>query len=69
MSYNNDINRLRRFYAPSYDRISQAELHAHKSENFDSLKYEAEIDEKIREFKKYEETPNIRIYKSNPKKE
>lgn len=74
LTYNHDINNLQRAYAPVYNRRwnrnrDQANVNNQQEfakEEVDSRQFEADIDEKIRDYKEYESKTNVRIYKLNP---
>jgi len=63
LTYNYDMNHLQRTYAPITDRRWKSQNTIKKE--IDPKTYEAEIDDKIREYKEYESTTNVRIYKRN----
>ena len=57
------MNHLQKTYAPITDRRWKSQNTIKKE--IDPKTYEAEIDDKIREYKEYESTTNVRIYKRN----
>lgn len=68
--YNHDITSLQRHYAPINNRQLMANQRTRKRmENEDGTKertdqeFEAEIDDKIRQYKEYESTTNVHMYK------
>lgn len=64
-TYQKDIHRMHEYYSP-INKQTQKELKT-KMEKKLSKEDEDEIDEQIRQFKKYEETPVLRVYKTQPK--
>ena len=79
MTYNHDINNLQKNYSPMHadrnrrkfrrSRMADSEYEDQEKEINDSIKYEDDIDAKIREFKEYESTTMVRIYRTDPEKD
>ncbi len=49
--------------------MADSEYEDQEKEINDSIKYEDDIDAKIREFKEYESTTKVRIYRTDPEKD
>jgi hypothetical protein len=73
MTYNNDITNLQRHYAPINNRRLNR-IKKEKTNEDDGTKeminqgYEAEIDDKIRQYKEYESKTNVPLYKTETSK-
>lgn len=75
MTYNHDIDNLQKQFAPikpkrsRWTRKEDSKINRNLTEDLedDPKKYEEDIDNKIRAFKEYDETPRIRIYQKSSK--